>query len=297
MAATTADDDGASSAAVSGSSGRSASQSLAGKVLFITGASRGIGAAIALRAARDGARIAVIGKTEQPHPKLKGTVQATCEAVEAAGGQALACVADIRDEGAVERAVAMTRERFGGIDILVNNASAISLTTTADTAMKRFDLMHAVNARGTFLCSKACLPLLEKSDNPHILTLSPPLQLRPEWFASHLAYTLSKYGMSLCTLGLAKELAPLGIGVNSLWPKTIIATAAVENLLGGAEAIAHCRTPAIVADAAHVILTRPSREFSGRFCLDEDVLREAGVRDFSIYAVDATREPALDIFV
>lgn len=293
MAATTTVHD----AAGTGSGEASGARSLSGKVLFVTGASRGIGAAIALRAARDGARIAVIGKTEQPHPKLRGTVHATCEAVEAAGGEALACVADIRDESAVERAVAMTRERFGGIDILVNNASAISLTTTADTAMKRFDLMHAVNARGTFLCSKACLSLLEKSDNPHILTLSPPLQLRPEWFASHLAYTLSKYGMSLCTLGLAKELAPRGIAVNSLWPKTIIATAAVENLLGGAEAIAHCRTPDIVADAAHAILTRPSREFSGQFCLDEDVLREAGVRDFSSYAVDATREPALDIFV
>jgi citronellol/citronellal dehydrogenase len=270
---------------------------LAGKVLFITGASRGIGAAIALRAARDGARIVVVGKTEQPHPKLAGTVQATCEAVEAAGGEALGCITDIRDEAAVERAVEQTRQRFGCIDVLVNNASAISLTSTPDTPMKRFDLMHSVNARGTFLCSKLCLPLLAKGDNPHILTLSPPLQLRPEWFAGHLAYTLSKYGMSLCTLGLAAELASVGIAANSLWPKTMIATAAVKNLLGGAAALAHCRKPEIVADAAHAILTRPSREFTGRFCIDEDVLREEGVTDFSRYAVDPAQTPALDIFV
>jgi len=275
----------------------SRARSLSGKILFITGASRGIGAAIALRAASDGARVVVVGKTDEPHPRLKGTVQATCDAVEAAGGEALGCITDIRDEAAVERAVAQARERFGGIDILVNNASAISLTRTADTAMKRFDLMHSVNARGTFLCSKACLPLLEQSDNPHILTLSPPLELRPEWFASHLGYTLSKYGMSLCTLGLAKELEPRGIAVNSLWPKTIIATAAVENLLGGAEALARCRKPEIVADAAYAILTRPSRELTGRFFIDEDVLRAEGVTDFSKYAIDPSLEPALDIFV
>lgn len=272
-------------------------RSLAGKVLFITGATRGIGAAIALRAARDGARIAVVGKTSAPHPKLQGTVYSTCEDVERAGGEALACVADIRDEGAVEQAVAQTRERFGGIDILVNNASAISLTTTADTPMKRFDLMHAVNTRGTFLCSKACLPLLERSDNPHILTLSPPLELRPEWFAPHLAYTISKYGMSLCTLGLARELAARGIAVNSLWPRTTIATAAIENLLGGPAAVTRCRKPEIVADAAHEILTRDSRQFTGRFCLDEDVLREAGVTDFSAYAVDPSVSPLPDLFV
>jgi citronellol/citronellal dehydrogenase len=272
-------------------------RSLAGKVLFISGASRGIGEAIALRAARDGAKIAVIGKTSDPHPKLRGTVHETCEAIAVAGGEALACVADIRDEEAVARAVEATRERFGGIDILVNNASAISLTRTLDTPLKRFDLMHAVNVRGTFTCSRACLPLLLKSDNPHILTLSPPLALRPEWFAPHLAYTLSKFGMSMCTLGLAAEFADRGVAVNSLWPRTMVATAAVENLLGGAAALSGCRKPSIVADAAHAILTRPSRTFTGQFCIDEDVLRETGVTDFSQYAVDPTVAPAPDIFV
>jgi citronellol/citronellal dehydrogenase len=270
---------------------------LAGKVLFITGASRGIGEAIALRAARDGARIAVIGKTSQAHPKLRGTVHATCEAIVAAGGEALACITDIRDEAAVTSAVQATVERFGGIDILVNNASAISLTSTPDTPMKRFDLMHSVNTRGTFLCSQACLPYLEQSQNPHILTLSPPPELRADWFAPHLAYTLSKYGMSLCTLGLAAELRARGIAVNSLWPKTMIATAAVENLLGGAAALGHCRYPAIVADAAHAILTRPSRSCTGQFLIDEVVLAEAGERDFTRYAVDPTLSPAPDIFV
>ena len=274
-----------------------AAPTLSGRVLFITGASRGIGEAIALRAARDGAKIVVVGKTSDPHPKLRGTVHATCAAIELAGGEALACVADIRDDAAVAAAVKAAEERFGRIDILVNNASAISLTGTRETPMKRFDLMHAVNARGTFACSQACLPLLEKSDNPHILTLSPPPVLRSDWFAPHLAYTLSKYGMSLCTLGLAAELAPRGIAVNSLWPKTMIATAAVENLLGGAQALAHCRLPSIVADAAHAILTRPSRDFTGQFCIDEDVLRAAGVTDFSGYAVDPARTPAPDIFV
>jgi citronellol/citronellal dehydrogenase len=271
--------------------------SLAGKVLFITGASRGIGEAIALRAARDGAKIAVIGKTSEPHPKLRGTVHETCAAIELAGGEALACVADIRDDEAVARAVEATRQRFGGIDILVNNASAISLTGTLDTPMKRFDLMHSVNVRGTFACSRACLPLLVKSDNPHILTLSPPLVLRADWFAPHLAYTLSKFGMSMCTLGLAAELAARGVAVNSLWPKTMIATAAIENLVGGPAALSGCRKPSIMADAAHAILTRPSRELTGRFCIDEDVLREAGVTDFTSYAVDPRVTPAIDIFV
>ena len=205
---------------------------LTGRVLLITGASRGIGEAIALRAARDGARIAVIGKTDQPHPKLKGTVHTACRAIEQAGGEALACIADIRDEDAVERAVAATVDRFGSVDILVNNAGAIALSTTPDTPMKRFDLMHALNTRGPFLCSQKCLPYLEKSANPHILNLSPPLRLKPQWFAAHLAYTMSKYGLSLFTLGLSEELAPLGIAVNSLWPRTIIATAAVERHLG-----------------------------------------------------------------
>jgi len=272
-------------------------RSLAGKVLFITGASRGIGLAIALRAARDGASVAVIGKTDEPHPKLEGTVHSACAAIEAAGGHALPCVADIRDEAAVANAVRTTAERFGGIDILVNNASAISLTPTASTPMKRFDLMHSVNVRGTYLCSQQCLPWLEKSNNPHILTLSPPPELRPEWFSGHLAYTLAKYGMSLCTLGLARELAPKGIAANSLWPRTMIATAAVANLLGGAESIRHCRKPEIVADAAHAILTEPSRDFTGRFCIDEDILRAQGVTDFKPYAVDPNVEPGLDLFV
>ena len=271
--------------------------SLRGKVLFITGASRGIGEAIAMRAARDGARIVVVGKTSEPHPKLRGTVPATCAAIEAAGGEALACIADIRDEQAVAAAVERARERFGGIDILVNNASAISLTDTSNTPIKRFDLMHSVNTRGTFLCSQLCLPLLVESDNPHILTLSPPPTLRADWFAPHLAYTLSKYGMSLCTLGLAEELRSRGVAVNSLWPKTMIATAAVENLLGGPAALGRCRKPAIVADAAHAILTRPSRSFTGHFCIDEEVLAELGVEDFSAYAVDPTLDPAPDIFV
>jgi citronellol/citronellal dehydrogenase len=275
----------------------SAESSLAGRVLFITGASRGIGEAIALRAARDGAKIAVIGKTDEPHAKLRGTVHTTCAAVERAGGEALACIADIRDEAAIDRAVQATVDRFGGIDILVNNASAISLTPTDATPMKRFDLMHAVNVRGTFACSRACLPLLERSANPHILTLSPPPVLRAEWFAPHLAYTLSKFGMSLCTLGLAAELASRGIAANSLWPKTMIATAAVENLLGGPSVLRGCRNPNIVADAAHVILTRPSREFSGHFCIDEDVLREAGMVDFTAYAVDPSAPLAPDLFV
>jgi citronellol/citronellal dehydrogenase len=271
--------------------------SLAGKVLFITGASRGIGEAIALRAARDGAKVAVIGKTSEPHAKLRGTVHEACAAIERAGGEALACVADIRDDQAVERAVEATRQRFGGIDILVNNASAISLTGTLDTPMKRFDLMHAVNVRGTFACSRACLPLLLQSDNPHILTMSPPLDLRAEWFAPHVAYTASKFGMSMCTLGLAAEFATRGVAVNSLWPKTVIATAAIENLLGGPGALSSCRLPSIVADAAHAILTRPSRASTGQFFIDEDVLRDAGVTDFSRYAVDPTVSPAPDIFV
>ena len=270
---------------------------MSGKVLFITGASRGIGEAIALRAARDGAKIAVVGKTDEPHPKLRGTVHATCAAVELAGGEALACIADIRDDAAIERAVKATVERFGGIDVLVNNASAISLSSTASTAMKRFDLMHAVNTRGTFACSRECLPWLERSENPHILTLSPPPVLRADWFAPHVAYTLSKYGMSLCTLGMAAEFARQGIAVNSLWPRTMIATAAVENLLGGPSALSGCRHPSIVADAAYLILTRPSRDFTGQFCIDEDVLREAGVSDFTRYAIDPAAPLSPDIFV
>ncbi len=257
--------------------------SLAGKTLFITGSTRGIGRAIALRAARDGANVAIVGKTDQPHAKLKGTVHETAREVEALGGRALALVTDLRFEDQVTAAVARTCEAFGGIDVLVNNASAISLSSTAQTEMKRFDLMHQVNVRGTFLASRACLPALERASNPHILMLSPPLSLKPQHFAPHLAYSLSKFGMSYCVLGLAEELRAKRIAVNALWPRTIIATAAVEKLLGGAAALAQARTPEIVADAAYFILIRPSTETTGQFLLDEDVLEAAGVRDFEPY--------------
>ncbi|HLV67992.1 MAG TPA: NAD(P)-dependent oxidoreductase [Polyangiaceae bacterium] len=271
--------------------------SLAGKTVFVTGATRGIGRAIALRAARDGANVAVLGKTDRPHPKLKGTVHDTVRDVEAAGGRAIACIADVRAEDQVLAAVERTVEAFGGIDVLVNNASAISLTATEATEMKRFDLMHQVNTRATFLCSKACIPWLARAENPHIVVLSPPLTLKPEFFAPHLAYSLSKFGMSLCVLGLSAELRDRGIGVNALWPRTVIATAAVENLLGGAEVVARARTPEIVADAFHAMVTRPSRTFTGRFCIDEDVLREAGVTDFDAYAVTPGASLLPDLFV
>ncbi len=270
---------------------------LKGKTLFISGASRGIGRAIALRAARDGANLVVVGKTDAPHPKLPGTVHDVAREVEAAGGRAIACVADIRFDDQVERAVSAARQAFGGIDILINNASAISLTDTPATPMKRFDLMHQVNVRGTFLCSKLCLEALAAAENPHILMLSPPLDLRPSYFGPHLAYTLSKFGMSLCVLGLAEELRAKGIAVNALWPRSIIATSAVENLLGGAEVMQRARTPEIVADAAYAIVTRPSRAFSGNFCIDEAVLRETGVQDFEKYAVTPGTEPLPDLFL
>jgi citronellol/citronellal dehydrogenase len=274
-----------------------AAGSLAGKTLFITGASRGIGRAIALRAARDGANVAVLGKTAAPNPRLPGTVPATVAEIEAAGGRGLPCICDVRFEDQVLAAVAATEAAFGGIDILVNNASAISLTGTASTEMKRFDLMHQVNVRATFLCSKACLPALARSANPHILTLAPPPALRPDWFAPHLAYSLAKFGMSLCVLGLAAELAPQGIAVNALWPRTVIATAAVQNLLGGETVMARARRPEIVADAAHVILTRESRSFTGQFCIDEEVLASAGVTDFSQYAAGPESELLKDLFL
>jgi citronellol/citronellal dehydrogenase len=269
---------------------------LAGKTLFITGATRGIGKAIALRAARDGANVAVVGKTDAPHPKLAGTVHDTVREIEAAGGNAVACVTDIRHEEQVKAAIDRTVAAFGGIDVLVNNASAIQLTPVLATDMKRFDLMHAVNVRGTFLCSKLCAPLLTARKNPHILTLAPPPTLDPRWYGPHLAYTLSKVGMSLCVLGLAEELRSAGIGVNALWPRTAIATAAID-LLGGAPLVARARRPEIVADAAHAILTRPSRETTGHFFIDEEVLKAAGVSDFERYAVTPGAELAPDFFL
>ncbi len=270
---------------------------LKGKTLFITGASRGIGLAIALRAARDGARIAIAAKTAEPHPKLPGTVYTAAAEVEAAGGKALPLVVDIQDENQVAAAVAQTVETFGGIDILVNNASAISLTPTLQTPMKRYDLMHRVNTRGTFVCSQACLPHLFKADNPHILNISPPLNMEARWFAPHVAYTMAKYGMSMCVLGMAAEFREQGVAVNALWPRTAIATAAVRNLLGGDETMRRCRTPEIMADAAHAILTRPSRTCTGNFFIDEDVLRSAGVTDFTPYAIDASAELLPDFFI
>jgi citronellol/citronellal dehydrogenase len=269
---------------------------LEGKTLFITGASRGIGKAIALRAAADGANVVIAAKTAEPHPKLPGTIHSAAEEIEAAGGRALPLQVDIRDEAQVQAAVERAAETFGGIDVLVNNASAINLTRTLETPMKRFDLMWGVNARGTFACSQACIPYLKKSSNPHILTLSPPLYLDPKWFAPHVAYTISKYGMSLCVLGLAEELRGDGIAVNALWPRTVIATAALA-MLGDAVSPNHCRTPEIVADAAHAILTRDSRACTGRFFLDEEALAEEGITDFGKYAVRPGMPLMPDLFV
>ncbi len=272
--------------------------SLAGKTLFITGASRGIGLAIALRAARDGANIVIAAKTDSPHPKLPGTIHSAAEAVEAAGGKALPLVVDVREEAQVEAAVAKAVAAFGGIDILVNNASAISLTGTLETPMKRYDLMHQVNIRGTYLCSQKCLPVLKKAANPHILNLSPPLDMAERWFAPHVAYTMAKFGMSMCVLGMAGEFRDDGIAVNALWPRTAVDTAAMA-MLGGPAAAKRCRKPEIMADAAHVILTKPSRAFTGQFCIDDAVLRAAGVTDFSVYRHAGTEERDLlpDFFV
>jgi citronellol/citronellal dehydrogenase len=268
---------------------------LKGKTLFITGGSRGIGKAIALRAAADGANVAIAAKTAEPHPKLPGTIYTAAEEIEAAGGKALPIQLDIRDEEQIAQAVARTVEAFGGIDVLVNNASAISLTGTLDTPMKRFDLMWGVNARGTFACSQACIPHLRKSSNPHILTLSPPINLDPGWFKHNTAYTISKYGMSLCVIGMAAELKEEGIAVNALWPRTVIATAALAMLPSGFMKPENCRKPEIVADAAHVILTRDSR--TGNFYIDEEVLREAGVTDFESYAVQPGQPLLPDLFL
>ena len=271
--------------------------SLAGKTVFVTGATRGIGRAIALRAARDGANVVVVGKTDTPHPKLRGTVHDTMREVSELGGKAIGCIGDVRSEEQMQAAVQAAVAAFGGIDVLVNNASAISLTRTPDTEMKRFDLMQQVNVRGTFLCTKLCQPWLASAANPHVLVLSPPLSWRPEFFGPHVAYSLSKFGMSLQVLGFAEEFAGAGIAVNALWPKTVIATAAVENLLGGASVIARARTPEIVADAFHAIVTRPSRDCTGRFFIDEDALREAGISDFERYAVTPGAELMTDLFV
>jgi citronellol/citronellal dehydrogenase len=259
--------------------------SLKDKVLFITGASRGIGKAIAMRAAKDGAKIAVVAKTAEPHPKLPGTVYTAAEDIEKAGGEALPCIADIRFKDQVQNAVNSTIKEFGMIDILVNDASAISLTSTLHTDMKRLDLMFSVNVRGTFLCSKLCIPHLKKAENPHILNLSPPLNLDPKWFKNHLAYTMSKYGMSMCVLGMAEEFKKDGIAVNALWPRTAIATSAVKNLLGGEQAIRQSRKPEIVADAAYLILTSPSKSCTGNFFIDDDVLISHGITDLSKYSV------------
>ncbi len=269
-------------------------RTLENRVVFITGGSRGIGRAIALRCARDGARVVIAAKTSEPHPKLEGTIHSVAAEIEAAGGRALPLQVDIRSEEQVQAAIEKTVETFGGLDILVNNASAISLSSTLETEMKKFDLMFSVNVRGTYACSRAAIPFLRKSANPHILTLSPPLNMNPKWFKNHVAYTMAKYGMSMCTLGMAEELRRDGIAVNSLWPRTAIATAAIEMLLSfaGLEA---SRTPEIMSDAAHAILTRPSREYTGHFALDEEVLAEEGVTDFDTYA-NAPGTPLLPDF-
>jgi citronellol/citronellal dehydrogenase len=269
---------------------------LKGKTLFISGASRGIGKAIALRAARDGARIVIAAKTAEPHPKLEGTIHEAAREIEAAGGEALALQVDIRDEAQVQTAMARAAETFGGIDILVNNASAIFLAGTEATPMKRFDLMLGVNTRGTFACSQAAIPYLRRAANPHILNLSPPLDLRPRWFKDHCAYTISKYGMSMCVLGMAEELRADGIAVNALWPRTTIATAALA-MLGGLVPTENCRTPEVVADAAHAVLRRPSRQCTGNFFLDDEVLAAEGVTDLSSYAVSPGAPLIPDLFV
>jgi citronellol/citronellal dehydrogenase len=270
---------------------------LAGKTLFITGASRGIGLAIGLRAAKDGANVVIAAKTAQPHPKLPGTIYTAAREIEAAGGKALPLVVDVREEEAVRSAIDTAAETFGGLDIVVNNASAISLTPTPQTDMKRFDLMHQINTRGTFMVSKHAIPHLERSGNPHVLMLSPPLDLQEKWFSPHLAYSIAKYGMSLCVLGLSGELRERGIAVNALWPRTTIATSAIKNLLGGDMIVRASRTPEILADAAYAIFNKPARAFTGRFLIDDTFLAEEGVTDFERYRVDPSVPLALDFFV
>lgn len=271
--------------------------SLSGKTLFITGASRGIGLAIALRAARDGANIVVAAKTAEPHKHLPGTIYSAAAEIEAAGGQALPVVVDVRDEASVDDAVDQAVKRFGGLDICINNASALQLTGTLETEMKRYDLMQQVNARGSFLTSKACIPHLKRAANPHVLMLSPPLDMSPRWFANHVAYTMAKFGMSMCVLGMAEEFRDDGIAFNALWPRTAIATAAIEFSVLGAGNLPRCRTPQIVADAAYAILTKPSRELTGQFLIDDSFLYGEGVRDFTPYRVDPSQPLLLDFFV
>jgi citronellol/citronellal dehydrogenase len=275
-----------------------ASTPLEGKTIFISGGSRGVGLAIARRAARDGANVALVAKTDEPHPKLPGTIHTAAEEIRDAGGLALPIVGDIRDADAVSDAVEQAVEEFGGIDIAVNNASAINLLGTEELEVKRYDLMQEINVRGTFVVTKACLPHLKRAENPHVLTLSPPLNLDPKWFAEHVGYTISKYNMSMLTLGWAEEFREEGIAFNSLWPRTMIATAAVMNLLGGEEAMAQSRTPEILADAAHAILARPSRECTGNFFIDEEVLAEEGVTDLERYRADPQGgDLAVDLFL
>jgi citronellol/citronellal dehydrogenase len=271
--------------------------SLRGKTLFITGASRGIGLAIGLRAARDGANVVIAAKTAEPHKKLPGTIYTAAEEVEKAGGQALPIVVDVREPDSVKEAVEAAVARFGGIDICINNASAIQLTGTLQTDIRRYDLMNQVNARGTFLTSRTCIPYLKQASNPHVLMLSPPLDMSPRWFAGHVAYTMAKYGMSMCVLGMAEEFKDDGIAFNALWPRTGIATAAIEFALTGEEGLRHCRTVDIMADAAYAIFNRPSRECTGNFFIDDVLLYEAGERDFDKYRVDASKPLMPDFFV
>jgi citronellol/citronellal dehydrogenase len=270
---------------------------LEGKRIIMSGGSRGIGLAIAVRAARDGAKIALLAKTAEPDPRLEGTIYTAAEAIEEAGGTALPIVGDVRDEGSVRAAVARAVEEFGGLDICLNNASAINLARSTELEMKRYDLMQTINTRGTFLLSRECVPHLRDGDNPHVLTLSPPLDMDPKWFSAHLAYTLSKYGMSMCTLGMSGEFAADGIAFNSLWPRTIIATDAIRNLLGGEEAMKRSRTPEIMADAAYAIFNRDSRTTTGNFFIDDEVLAEAGVTDLSPYQDGDGTDLQVDLFI
>jgi len=271
--------------------------SLQGKTLFITGASRGIGLAIALRAAKDGANVAVVAKTAEPHPKLPGTIYSAAEEIEKAGGKALPLLCDIRFEEQVQDAVDQTVAKFGGIDICINNASAIQLTGTLQTDMKRYDLMNGVNARGTYLTSRLCIPHLKRAANPHVLMLSPPLDMSAKWFRGHTAYTMAKFGMSMCVLGMSAEFADDGIAFNALWPRTGIATAAIRNALAGDEGMRHCRTPDILSDAAYLIFNKKARDFTGHFLIDDTFLASEGVTDFDQYRVDPTKNLMPDFFV